>query len=247
MASFQNSFTRPVHAPPDGLTSSAPEIVAEAISTPVTRLPWLARAIQAAAPHAKIEVWVAALEPQLVASGIDTPKRVAALLGQAAVEAGPSFDNLAEDTCYRTAERLCEIFPSSFPNLLVAQKYVGDDRRIACRAYAGRLGNGDGASEDGWRFRGSGLLQLTGREQYEKFAADLRAPVDQVADWIRKPDGAAASACWFWRHESLNALADAWNLAEITKRVTGSAGSDRNGYPKRVNAAEAARKAAEAF
>src|SRR5689334_16113312 len=114
MSPLRTPLTGPVHAP-DGLTSPAP--AAEATRTEATSLPWLARAIQAAAPHARIDVWAKALEPHLIASGIDTPKRVAALLGQAAVEAGQALEKLAENTRYTTAALLCQVFPSRFPNL----------------------------------------------------------------------------------------------------------------------------------
>jgi putative chitinase len=240
------SYTVAAVYAPDGMTSPAQVVAADKTNTSSNRIVWLAEAILAAAPDADIDVWTAALEPHLLASGIDTPKRIAALLGQAAVEAGRAFTELAEDTCYTHAERLCAVFPHRFPSEAVAQPYVYNAQKIACRAYAGKNGNGDEASEDGWRFRGSGLLQLTGRANFQAFAAILPATADQVAEWIRTPNGAAASACWYWRTHNLNTRADQWNLGEVTRRVTGMPGSSINRHADRVLYAEAARKAAEA-
>ncbi len=183
----------------------------------------LAAAIRAAAPAAGAEAWARALAPHLRAWGLVAPRQIAALLGQAAVEAGPGLDRLAEDTRYTSAERLCAVFPSRFPDQATARRYLGDAVRIANRAYAGRLGNGDEASGDGWRFRGAGLLQMTGRATMAGFAGRLRAPAETVADWLRTPDGAAAGACWFWVQRGLRAPADAWEIDAVTRAVNGPA------------------------
>jgi predicted chitinase len=241
MRPFHSPLVDAVHAPPDGLTTLAPAVTMEPVTTSATEIPWLAQAICAAAPQADTEIWTAVLGPHLIASDIATPRRVAAFLGQAAAEAGPGLAELAEDTLYRHPERLCAIFPSRFPSMAVAQQYVGDATRIACRAYAGKLGNGDEASGDGWHFRGSGLFQITGRSTYEAFARALNAPVEQVAEWTRTPPGAAASACWYWRKHALNIPADAWNLAAVTVGVNGAA---MLAHAQRVAAAEAALRAA---
>ena|SRR5208282_1606587 len=243
MASTPTPFAAAVMAP-DGMASSAPRIVAAPASA--LSIVWLGRAIHAAAPNANVAEWVNSLEPHLLASGITTPRQVAALLGQAAVEAGTDFNELAENTRYTRPERLCKVFPSRFPSMAIAQQYVCDDERIACRAYAFKNGNGGEDSGDGWRFRGSGLLQLTGRANFQAFASSIQATADQVADWIREPDGAAASACWFWRTNKLNAAAEAWHLDEVTRVVTGCTPSALNRHPDRVRSAEAALKATEA-
>ena len=183
----------------------------------------LAASIAAAAPQADSLAWAAILAPYLQASGIDQPRRIAALLGQMTAEAGPRLAALAENTRYTKPERLCVIFPKAFPSMAIAARYAGDAIRIANRAYAGRLGNGDETSGDGYRFRGSGLLQLTGRTHFTLFAQDLGVAVEPMADWLRTPPGAAASACWYWKRRKLNLLADAWNLAGITQAVNGHA------------------------
>lgn len=226
---------RPVDA--GSSADGAPRVAPDA----QTGIPFLAAAIRAAAPRADAAKWVPVLEPHLSASDITSPRRVAAFLGQVAVEAAADLSNLTENTRYTSASHLREVFPSRFPTLAVAQSYVGDRVRIACRAYAGKNGNGDEASGDGWRFRGAGLIQLTGRDNFMAFATILSAPVDQVADWVRTPNGAAASACWYWRTNKLNALADDWDLARITRAVNGKA---MLAHALRVAAAEAALRAA---
>ena len=200
----------------------------------------LAAAVRAAAPRADLAIWVAVLNEHLTASGMTEPKVVAAFLGQCAVEAGDGFNDLAENTNYKNPERLVAIFPSRFPTLELARGYAGDSKRIANRAYAGKLGNGDEASGDGLRFRGSGLLQVTGRDNYAAFAVTLGATADSVADWIRTPAGAAASACWFWTTRGLSAPALAWNLDAITRGINGRA---MLGHPQRVAASTAALRA----
>lgn len=240
MRPFDTRCEAATYAPSESLTHPAATAPTDAVLAPSDTIPWLADAVHAAAPQAAVGVWVSVLEPHLISSGITTPRRVAALLGQAAAGTGPAFAELAENTLYMHAERLCAVFPSRFPTLVIAQHYVGNSEDIACRAYAGKLGNGDETSRDGWRFRGSGLLQLTGRSSYEAFARSIDAPVEQVAEWIRTPGGAAASACWYWRIHALNALADAWSLAAITLAVNGPAMLD---HAHRVAAAEAALRA----
>jgi predicted chitinase len=184
------------------------------------------RALAAAAPRADAAAWAAALEPTMTAAGINTKRRVAALFGQIAAEAGPGLTGLSENTNYTKAARLCAIFPRAFPSLDVAARYAGKPQPIANRAYANRLGNGDEASGDGWRFRGAGLIQLTGRENFANFAKSMGLPAEdaeRIADWVRTPPGACASACWYWNRRKLNALADQWQLNAITFAVNGPA------------------------
>jgi putative chitinase len=80
---------------------------------------------------------------------------------------------------------------------------------IANNVYANRMGNGDVASGDGWRFRGSGGIQLTGRTNQLECAAYFRIPADKIGDWLRTPEGVCRSAAWYWWKYGLNVLADA--------------------------------------
>ena len=182
----------------------------------------LAAGLRAVAPHlsaGEVEVWSGAMRPPMRSAGITTPRRVALFLGQCAVESA-CFTELSEDMRY-SPPRLCAVFPREFPTVDGALSYAYRPQAIACRVYAGRLGNGDEASGDGWKFRGGGMIQLTGREEYQRFADAVRQPLDQAAAWVRTPPGAAASACWFWGQRALNVLADGWDISEATRRITG--------------------------
>lgn len=191
------------------------------IASPLDTL--LRPALAAAAPKAFAALWIPALTPPMQSSGIITPRRVAAFLGRCVAEAGPDLTELAENTNYTSAARLVFVFPREFPDLVTADRYVGNPATIANRAYAGKLGNGDEASGDGYRFRGSGLFQLTGRDEIGGFAKAIGREIGDAADYLRTPPGAAAGACWYWTAHAMNGLADAWNLPGITRAVNGSA------------------------
>lgn len=189
----------------------------------------LARAIAAVAPHVNADTWAAALTAPMRAHGITTPRRIAMLLGQCAEESG-GFEQLEEDLYYTTALQMTRVWPSHFPTLADASPFIDQPEALANRVYAARLGNGDEDSGDGWKFRGRGLIQLTGRTLYTDFALSTSSgdseaqDVDEIADWLVTPAGAAASACWYWNwayHGRLNGLADVWDVAGATRLING--------------------------
>jgi putative chitinase len=92
---------------------------------------------------------------------------------------------------------------------------------IANRIYASRMGNGDEASGDGFRYCGRGLIQLTGKENYSWFAASLEMPVEDVPEYLSTFEGALQSACWFWETNNLNQWADKGDILTLTKRING--------------------------
>ena len=121
------------------------------------------------------------------------------------------------------AETLTRIWPKYFPSD-VAKDYASRPNKqeaIANRAYANRMGNGDEASGDGWKFCGRGLIQLTGRDNYQSFADSLQISVDDAAQYLETFEGCVQSACWFWENNNLNALADQGNIDAISKKVNG--------------------------
>jgi putative chitinase len=83
------------------------------------------------------------------------------------------------------------------------------------------MGNGDESSGDGYRFRGRGLIQLTGRSNYQAFADSLEMSIDDVPEYLGTFEGAAQSACWFWETNNLNKFADAGDILGMTKRING--------------------------
>lgn len=178
----------------------------------------IARVLAAIAPRADPAVWAAALADPMRSSGIVTPRRIAMFLGQCAEESG-GFRVLQEDLIY-TASRLCQVWPDRFPTLARAQPYACNPTALGNLVYANRMGNGDEASGDGYRFRGRGLIQLTGRDMVTRF---LGSQPDKThgPEWLATPAGAAASACWFWSTRQLNPLADAWDVVSVTSRING--------------------------
>ena len=179
-------------------------------------------ALMAVAPHLTADeraAWVTALAEPLLKAGITTPRRVAAFLGQCAVESA-GFRGMEEDLSY-SAARLCEVWPSRFPNIEAAEACALQPEALANRVYANRLGNGDEASGDGWRFRGRGLIQITGRGNYQRFAQAMGMTLDQAVEHAATQAGAADSAAWFWSVNELNALANTWSIDLITRKING--------------------------
>jgi len=150
---------------------------------------------------------------------INTPLRVAALLAQCAHESG-DFINLYEDLNYRP-ETLMHLWPALFPTLMVADEYTMKPEKIANRAYGNRMGNGNESSGDGWKYRGRGLIQLTGKSIYTNFANYLKVSVEDCLNYIMHPDGAVESACWFWKTKSINTFADKKDINGMTKAING--------------------------
>lgn len=148
--------------------------------------------------------------------------RVAAFLAQVAHESA-RFQRLEENLNYTDPARLMVIFPSRFTRYDTAMQYVLQPAKLANHVYADRLGNGSEASGDGWAFRGRGLIQITGRDAYADFGADIGEPIVAHPDLVAQPAYAALSAAWYWRRNGCNALADAGQFDRITRRINGPA------------------------
>ena len=132
--------------------------------------------------------------------------RVAAFLAQIAHES-QELNRLVENLNY-SAAALMSTWPKRFPTLADAEPYARQPERIANRAYANRLGNGAEQSGDGWRYRGRGIIQVTGRGNYHEIGAALALPLDVQPELLEQPANAALSASWFWKSHLLNPLAD---------------------------------------
>ena len=166
-----------------------------------------------------LDHWTEALNKILPDYGIDTPQRVAAFVAQAAHESG-NFTALHENLNYR-AVTLRKVFPKYFPTDEMAAQYAQQPERIANRVYANRMGNGDEASGDGFRYCGRGLIQLTGQQNYQNFADSIETPLEQIPDFLQTFEGAVQSACWFWENNNLNQYADTDDILTMTKRING--------------------------
>ncbi len=165
------------------------------------------------------DYWYHALEQCLPDYDINTPKRVSAFLAQCMHESG-NFKFLKENLNYR-AESLMRVWPRYFPNMDVARQYAQKPEMIANRAYGGRMGNGDESSGDGWKFCGRGLIQLTGRNNYQAFADSIETPIEDIPEYLQTFEGAVQSACWFWENNKLNTWADSGDMVTLTKRING--------------------------
>src|SRR5439155_596696 len=137
---------------------------------------------------------------------ISSPDRAAAFLAQVAHESG-EFRYLVENLNYSTA-RLIQVRPRRFPTLDAALPYDHQPEKLANFVYANRLGNGDAASGDGWRFRGRGLLQITGRDNYRAVGVALALPLETEPEQLETPAVAALAAAQFWQSHGLNEFAD---------------------------------------
>ena len=147
---------------------------------------------------------------------INTPQRLAAFIAQIGHESG-NLRFVKENLNY-SAQGLRKTFPKYFPNDQLAMQYQRNPEAIANRVYANRMGNGPEESGDGWRYRGRGLIQLTGHDNYHKCMTDLE--VDDP-EYFETPEGAVYSACWFWDTRNLNAVADPGDIKKMTKIING--------------------------
>jgi putative chitinase len=168
-----------------------------------------------------IDHWFHALEQLLPDYEINTPKRIAAFLAQCAHESG-NFTATKENLNYRP-ESLVKLFSKYF-DLPTAQKYCAlpnKQEAIANKIYANRMGNGDEASGDGYRYCGRGLIQVTGKANYTDFADSLEIKPEEAAEYMHTFEGAAQSACWFWESRKLNTYADRGDIKGMTKIING--------------------------
>jgi len=149
---------------------------------------------------------------------INTPKRIAAFMAQCHHESG-GFVFVTENLNYK-ASGLIKVFPKYF-DMESAQKYEKQPQKIANRVYANRMGNGPESSGDGWKHRGRGAIQLTGKDNYTRFAAAIDKTVDETIAHLETLDGAIESACWFWKTNKLNVFCDKDDIVGMTKRING--------------------------
>lgn len=159
----------------------------------------------------------------------DNNKRIAGFLAQIAHESG-GFNFVKENLNY-SQQGLRKTFSKYFPTDDLAKQYARQPEKIANRVYANRMKNGDEASGDGFKFRGRGLIQLTGRDNYTRFADALDMNLEDTIKYLETPNGAVASAGWFWDNNKLNNYCDKDDFIGLTKRINGGT----NGLEDRVH------------
>lgn len=150
---------------------------------------------------------------------INTKLRLAAFLAQCAHESG-NFTAVRENLNYRW-ESLRRVFPKYFPTDALAKQYAQQPEKIANRVYANRMGNGPESSGDGWRYCGRGLIQLTGKNNYQAFADSIDTPLEEITEFLGTFEGCVQSACWFWEANNLNGLADNRDIITMSRRING--------------------------
>ena len=171
----------------------------------------------------EVEAWCEELNKALPKYDITTDQRIAGFVSQCAHES-MDFTAMSENLNYRE-ETLNKVFPRYFgPGKRNAAEYARNPEKIANYVYmdefrTSKLGNTQPG--DGWRFRGRGLKQLTGRDNYTRFAKDYNMTAEEAAVWVETKEGALASALWFWKTNNLNAIADTGNVAALTKKING--------------------------
>ena len=169
-----------------------------------------------------VEQWHSALSKLLPDYEINTPQRVAAFIAQCSHESA-GFMVLKENLNYRAAS-LRKVFPKYFPDDEIAQQYASMKNKqeaIANRVYASRMGNGPEESGDGYRYCGRGLIQLTGKDNYTRYAQSLEISVEEASEHLTTFEGCVQSAAWFWEANNLNQWADKGDILTLTKRING--------------------------
>jgi putative chitinase len=169
--------------------------------------------------------WCKVLNEMLPKYGITTPQRIASFISQCAHESG-DFRLLEENLSYKE-ETLLRVFPRYFgPGKQNAAEYAKNPEKIANYVYMDKNRSSSGAlgnvqEGDGWRFRGRGLKQVTGRSNYTTFGKAIGKTAEEVAEYLETKEGALMSALWFWQSRGLNEVADTGDVARVTKIING--------------------------
>jgi putative chitinase len=150
---------------------------------------------------------------------INTKERIACFLSQCGHESA-QFNTLKENLNY-SAQGLRNTWPKRFPSMDIANIYARNPVKIANKVYCDRMGNGSEESGDGYKFRGRGCIQLTGKGNYTKFAHSIGKSVDETVNYCETLEGALESGCFFWKTNNINRFADAKDFTGLTKAING--------------------------
>lgn len=175
-------------------------------------------ALRATLPRAP-QPWLDELVKVLPGITIDTPTEIASFVAQIAHESD-QFSHLTENLNY-SAPRLMQVWPSRFPDLATAQQYDRNPEKLANKVYGLRLGNGGPETGDGWRYRGRGPIQITGRRNYALVEAAIHMPVLSAPDLLLQPHAGIASALWYWEYAKLDQHDDDTDVRAETILING--------------------------
>jgi putative chitinase len=177
----------------------------------------------------EIKQWHDAMLKVFPKYDITSQKRIASFLTQTGHES-LDYTVLSENLNY-SAKGLNTVFPKYFKNAgRDANDYARQPEKIANIVYANRMGNGNTASGDGWKYRGRGIIQLTGYDNYKSFADYIGKSVDDTISYIQTKEGAVESAAWFWNTRNLNKVSDTGDVTAVTKLINGGT----HGLPDRT-------------
>lgn len=168
------------------------------------------------------DLYAPLLSAAMTEGGIDTPVCAAIFLAQMAHESG-QLQRWAENLNY-SAQRLMAVWPKRFPTINIAAQYARQPEKLANFVYANRNGNGGPESGDGWKYRGRGPFQITGKDNYITCGESLSLPLTAQPDLLEQPQHGFRSAVWYWNSRQLSPLADAGTAAAfemITRKING--------------------------
>lgn len=150
---------------------------------------------------------------------INTTNRRAGFLAQCAHESN-NF-TIKEENLNYSSDGLLKVFPKYFTNKGISDSYAKQPEKIANRVYANRMGNGNETSGDGYKYRGRGYIQLTGKDNYSAFAKFKNITLDECVNYLSTIEGAVESALWYWNTHNLNKYCDNDDILGMTKAING--------------------------
>ena len=188
-------------------------------------------------PLPKLQQCLPHLNTAMQVYEVNTVARSAAFVAQTAHESA-QYTRMLESLFYTKAAGLMATWPKRFPTEASALPYVRNEEKLGNFVYANRMGNGDGASGDGFRYRGRGIIQLTGREKYRVTGEALAIDLVANPELAQTPEIAFKAAGLFWKSAGLNELADVGDFKTITQRINGG----QNGADERLKYFETAKR-----
>ena len=164
------------------------------------------------------KIWLEPLKEVFKEFDISTPARQAAFIGQCQHESN-NFKSLEENLNY-SKSALCRVWPSRFTPE-VAEEYARKPEKIANKVYSNRMGNGTEESGEGWKYRGRGVIQLTGKNNYRNCGEAIGVDLLSNPERLLEPKYAVLSAGWYWNKKNLNSYADIQDWRSLTKAING--------------------------
>lgn len=187
----------------------------------MTKLVLTKEALQASLPsNRSAGDWLDIVQKYFDKYEINTLNRGAAFISQTGHES-KDWQTLEENLNY-SVTNINKVFPKYFSRAGRDPKpYAHNPEKLANIVYANRLGNGDTNSGDGWKFRGRGIIQLTGRDHYTNFGKTVGMTPEEVITYITTKEGALEAAVWYWSRNQINKIADTGDVVAISKAING--------------------------